>query len=528
MKIKSEDELTKSIVVGVNKLADAVSATLGPKGRTVIIHKKGQKPIITKDGATIAAFLELEDPFENVGAQVVKQAAAVTAQEAGDGTTTATVLARAIVNNAQRYITAGSSPTDLKRGMEAATEYIVQKIASSSQAVKSLENIEHIATIAANGDKKIGKLVAMAVDKVGKDGAITIEAGKSVETSLDVVEGFQLNSGYLSSQFITDENRSAMRFENSLVLVTDHNIDNLDDIFPLLEIVAREKKPFVIVAENVEGQALAALILNALRGSMKIGVIKAPKYGEERRNILKDLALATGATYVSRESGLRLTELKLKDLGTAKTVESLKNWTTIVGGGGNFTSVENHIEKLKAEIIQTADLSECEQLQDRITRLASGVAIIKVGGVTEVDMTEKKHRIEDALESVRSAQLEGILAGGGVALLKLSRSLEKDLVVENQDEMFGIQIIIKACEAPIRKLAENCGESADVIINQVILQGKDTEEWLLLGRNFSNGIYMNLLEAGVVDPAKVTRCALQNAVSAASTLLTTSHAILDI
>lgn len=523
MKIQNKEELTRSILSGVNKLADSISATLGPKGRTVLLQVKGKKPIITKDGATIADFLVLDDPFENIGAQVLKQATLATVTEAGDGTTTATVLARSIMNEAQKYIIAGASPTDLKRGMDAAVGYIVKKIEENARPVTSLENIEHVATISANGDKKIGKLIATAVDKVGKDGAITIEAGKSVETSLDIVEGFQVNSGYLSPQFVTDESRAAMRFDDVRLLITDHNIDNLDDLFPILEIMAREKKPFVIIAENVEGQALAALILNAVRGSMKIGVIKAPKYGEERRNIMKDLALATGATFITRESGRPLRDAKLKDLGTAKTVESLKLHTTIVGGGGNYEEVERHIERLKQEILQTEDLAECERIQERITRLASGVAIIRVGGTTEVDMVERKHRIEDALEAVKSAQQEGILPGGGVALLKLSKDLEQEVSVENADERFGLKIVQRACEEPIRKLAENCGDKPDVVVDAVL--NKCDGVWS--GRNFSTGEYVNMDAAGIIDPAKVTRCALQNAVSAASTLLTTSHAIID-
>ena len=516
--------LNTKILTGVNKLADAVSATLGPKGKNVVIHFKGKKPIITKDGVTVAEAIELQDPFENVGAQVLKQASSVTAQEAGDGTTTATVLARSIMNEAQKYIIAGASPTDLKRGMDSAVQYIVQKIEESARPITSIENIEHIATISANGDKKIGKLIANAVDKVGKDGAITIEAGKSVDTSLDIVEGFQFPGGYLSPQFITDETRAAMRFEDIRIMITDHNIDNLDDLFPVLEIMAREKKPFIIMAENVEGQALAALILNAVRGSMKVGVIKAPKYGEERRDLMKDLALATGASFVTRESGRPLRDIKLKDLGTAKTIESLKSHTTIVGGGGNYEEVERHIERLKQEILQTEDLAECGRIQERITRLASGVAIIRVGGTTEVDMIERKHRIEDALEAVKSAQLEGILPGGGTALLKLSRNLEQNITVENEDERFGVKILQRACEEPIRKLAENCGDKPDVVVETVLTKcGND----IWSGRNFATGEFVNMDAAGIIDPAKVTRCALQNAVSAASTLLTTSHAIID-
>ena len=519
----NNNTLNSKILTGVNKLADAVSTTLGPKGRNVIIQPKNKNPVITKDGVTIANFFELEDPFENVGAQVIKQASSVTAAEAGDGTTTSTVLARSIVVNAQKYITAGASPVELKRGMDKAVEKIVSKIKDTAKPVSSLEDVEHIATISANGDKKIGKLISMAVDKVGRDGAISIEEGKSVETTLDIVEGFQLQAGYVSPQFITDERRGAMRHENCIVMVTDYNVDNLDDFMPILEVAARENKPFIIFAENVEGQALAALILNTVRGSMKVAAIKAPKYGEERRNILKDLALATGATYISRESGMSLREARRQHLGTAKTIESLKNWTTVVGGGGDYNEVQKRIENFKVEIQQTDDIHECQAIQERVTRLASGIAIIRVGGLTEVDMVERKHRIEDALEAVKSAQQEGILPGGGVGLLRCVEDLEVD--VDNEDQGFGVEIVRRACVEPIRKLSENCGEKADIIVNELTVQLSEMTE---MGYNFATGKYVDMYKDGVIDPAKVTRCALQNAVSAASTLLTTSHAIIEV
>jgi chaperonin GroEL len=512
--------LNGKILKGVNKLADAVSATLGPKGRNVIIHSKGKNPIITKDGVTVANAVEFEDPFENLGAQVLKQVSAVTAQEAGDGTTTATVLARAIVVKAQKYITAGASPVELKRGMDKATAAIVEKLEEIAKPIRSVEDIEHIATISANGDKQLGKLIALAVDKVGKDGAVSIEEAKSVETSLDVIEGFQLPSGYLSPQFITDERRGAMRYENIITLVTDYSIDNLEELMPALEIAARENKPFIIFAENVEGQALAALILNTVRGNMKIGVIKAPRYGEERRNILKDIALVTGSKLFSRESGVSIRECRREHLGSAKTIESLKNHTTLVGGGGNYKDVSERIEILKVELTQTEDLRDCEPIQDRITRLASGVAIIKVGGLTEVDMTERKHRIEDALEAVKSAQMEGTLPGGGIGLLRASR----DLFVEtdNEDQRLGVEIIREACLEPLKKLAENCDEKPDIVVSML----KEKELWQ--GYNFATGRFVEMDKEGIIDPAKVTRCALQNAVSAASTLLTTSHAVVEI
>ena len=519
--------LNAKIVSGVNKLADAVGSTLGPKGRNVVIQNKGKNPVITKDGVTVASAVVLEDPFENIGAQVIKQASSVTATEAGDGTTTATILANAIVNQAQRYIIAGASPTDLKRGMEKATEKLVEKIKENSKPITSLSDVENIATISANGDTKISKLIATAVDKVGKDGAVTIEEGKSLDTILDIVEGFQFDSGFVSREFINDERRGAVKYDNALILVTDHNLSSINEMMPILEIVARENKPFVIIADPIEGELLAALILNNTRGTMRIAAIKPPRYGEERKNILKDLALATGATFISRESGMLIRDTKRQHLGTVKTVEALKNVTTIVGGGGNYDLVEKQIDALKVEIANTSDMQECERIQERITRLASGIAIIRVGGLTEVDMVERKHRIEDALEAVKSAQLEGVLPGGGTALLKLSRDLLSEVTPLNEDEKYGIQIVLKACEEPIRKLAANSDEKADVIIN-VLLNDPSVKDDFWHGWDFGKRSYKNFMEAGIIDPAKVTRCALQNAVSAASTLLTTSHAIIEV
>ena len=514
------NSLNTKIVSGVNKLADAVTSTLGPKGRNVIIQQKGRTPFVTKDGVTVAEFVEYEDPFENAGAQIIKQASSVTATQAGDGTTTATVLARAIVNGAQKYIAAGVSPIELKRGMDKAVEKIVEQIAKLAKPITSIEDIENIANISSNGDRKIAKLIATAVDKVGKNGAITIENGRSVDTSLDIVEGFQIDGGYVSPEFITDERRNAMRYENVLVLVTDHNINSVEQLMPVLSIVARENRPFVIFSESIEGQALAALILNTSRGSMKVAAVKAPKYGEERRSILKDLAMSVGATFISREGGMRLEEVKRENLGSAKTIESLKSWTTIVGGSGNYNEVQQHRDRLKVEIEQTDDLAECERIQERITRLASGIAIIRVGGSTEVDMIERKHRIEDALEAVKSAQQEGILPGGGVGLIRICEDL--DVETDNEDQHLGSEVILRSCYEPIRKLAENCGDKSELIINHIITNCSQEE-----GYNFATSKYVDMYEAGIIDPAKVTRCALQNAVSAASTLLTTSYAIID-
>jgi chaperonin GroEL len=514
-----EQELNNKIVIGVKKLSEAVSTTLGPKGRNVLIQHKGKMPFITKDGVTVAEAVQLEDPFENAGAQVLKQVSQKTVEDCGDGTTTSTVLAASILLGSQKYITAGSNPTDIRRGMDKACEAIVDRLKGIARPVASIEEVENIATISANGDRKVGKLIATAIDKAGIDGAITIEEGHTADTKLEIVEGFQFDTGYLSKEFVTDERKGSMRYENSLVLVTDEDISNVEDLFPVLEIAARENKPLVVVSEGVEGQALAALIANAVRGTLKVGAIKAPRYGEERRNLLRDLALSVGATYISRASGRLLKETKRSDLGSVKSVESLKNWTTFVGGKGSADEVLARIEALKTEISQTEDMGECARIQDRISRLAAGVAIISVGGATDVDMIERKHRIEDALSAVKSAQSEGVLPGGGVALLRAVAGLQVETL--NDDEKFGVAVVLKACEEPIRKIAENCGEKPDIIVDNV----RKLEGWN--GYNFASGQYENFGGAGVLDPAKVTRCALQNAVSAASTLMTTSYAIIE-
>ena len=355
--------LREKALRGVNVLADNVASTLGPRGRNVVIHQKGKNPFVTKDGVTVAKFVELEDPFENAAAQIIKQASSQTNQVAGDGTTTATVIARSILENSQKYLAAGVSSIELKRGIDKAVKEMANKLEEQSKPIRSREDIAHIATISANNDKTIGELIATAVDKVGKDGAITVEEARSVETALDVLEGFRFDSGYLATAFVTDDRRGAMRYENSYVLVTDYSIESVEEILPTLELVARENKPLVIVAENVEGQALAALIMNSMRGTMKVAAVKAPRYGEERRGILDDLALSVGATFISRESGMQLRDVKLENLGVAKTIESLKNMTTIVGGKGDFEAIDNRIESLKEVILQTDSMHECEKIQ---------------------------------------------------------------------------------------------------------------------------------------------------------------------
>jgi chaperonin GroEL len=512
-------ELQQKILSGVNKLADNVAATLGPKGRNVILSRKGTNPIITKDGVTVANFVDLEDPVENAGAQLLKQAAAETNSIAGDGTTTSTVLAREILKNAQKYLIAGSSPIELKRGMDKALVEIEQNISNLSRKVETIEDIEHIATISANGDTSIGTLIATAVDKVGHEGSILVEDAKSMDTSLDLVEGFRFNSGYYAQAFVTDERKNAVQYDNALLFVTDHKVDNVKKILPVLELAAREDRPLVIVADQVEGQALAALIMNTVRGSMKVVAVKAPEYGVQRINIMKDLCLATGTNFFSRVSGRDFESVEMIDFGTCKKIEVLKNQTTVMGGAADWELIEQKIDSLKSEIKQTDDMDECRRIQYRITRLSSGVAIIKVGAATEVEMIEKKHRVEDALGAVRAAQEEGIVPGGGVTLL---RCREIEIESENEDQIFGANIIRKSLEAPVRQMARNSGESEDIILN--LIEGETSSH----GYDFRKGEIVDMLTAGIIDPARVVRVALRNAVSVASTLITTNNAIVEV
>ena len=522
-KCKFEDRTTLSdkLLTGVNKLADTVGATLGPKGRNVILHQKGKEPIITKDGVTVAAFVHLDDEFENTAAQILKQATSQTNAVAGDGTTTATVLARAILTNSQRYIAAGASPIEIKRGIDAAVERVVENLKAAATQVETLDDVENIATVSANNDRVLGKLVATAIDKAGKDGAITVEEARSSETSLDVIEGFRIEAGYAASAFVNDERRAAVKYDSPLLLVTDNKIDSVEQILSVLEIVSRDGRPLVIVAEEIEGQALAALIMNTVRGSMKIAAIKAPHYGEARRHLLSDLALTTGAEFVSSTgTDVQLRDVKLQHLGQCRSIDITKINTTVIGGKGDFEAIDTRIDMLKAELQQVDDLRECEKIQQRITKLGSGVAVINVGAPTEVEMTEKKHRIEDALEAVKSAQEEGIVPGGGVALLRAAAGIEVD--VENEDQQFGVDVVLAAVASPLRQMASNCGLSPDLILNMV------ATEALHMGYNFRTDEVVDMLEEGIIDPVKVTRTALQNAASAAGTLITTSHAIIEI
>ena len=515
---ESGTNLQQKILKGVNILADNVASTLGPRGRNVILHHPEQNPVITKDGVTVAKFVELEDPFENVGAQIIKQAASQTNSEAGDGTTTSTVLARAILTQAQKYLLAGSAPIELKRGMDKTVEKIVENLKDISRPIASTEDIAHVARISANNDKLIGNIIAKAVDLAGKDGAITIEEARSVETTLDLVEGFRFDSGYLANAFVTDEKRGVVRYDEPLILVVDEKIETVEEMMPALEIAARESRPFVVIAGDIEGQALAALIMNAVRGTLRVAGVKAPRYGEERRNILKDLALSVGATFITRQNNLKLRDVKLAHFGKAKTIESSKSTTTIVGGSGDLEKVEKQIDLLKIEISETKNLQECERTQERITRLASGIAIIRVGGATEIEMMEKKYRIEDALEAVRSAQLEGIVPGGGVALLRAAKNIT--VKTDNEDQKLGVQIILEAIKSPLVQMSVNAGESPDIVVAKVEKKAG------AVGFDFISRKLVDFIDKGIVDPTKVTRCALQNAVSVASTLITTNHAII--
>ena len=517
----SGSDMGQKILNGVNILADNVGSTLGPRGRNVILQEKSKRPIITKDGVTVANFIDLEDPVENAAVQIVKQAAAQTNQVAGDGTTTSTVLAREILNRAQKHISAGTPPVEIQRGIEKAVDAIVENLESISSPIKSEADIAHVASISANNDKTIGNLISKAVSAAGKDGAITVEEAKSHKTSLDLVEGFRMDSGWAASAFITDERRRAATYDDPLILVTDEKIEHVQDIMKILELAARESRPLVFVSTEVEGQALAAMIMNALKGTLKVAAIKAPRYGEERQNILKDLAVSIGATFISRSAGKKLQDVRLTDFGNASRIDITRTQTTIVGGRGDQDEIDRTIADLKDDLKEENNLHECEKIQDRIARLASGIAIIRVGGMTEIEMTERKHRIEDALEAVRSAQMEGIVPGGGVALLRATADLEVE--VDNEDQAIGVQIIKQAVEGPLRQMSRNAGLSPDIISTTVRESCREGN----YGYNFVTNKIEDLFETGVIDPVKVTRTSLQNAASVAGTLITTNYSVIQ-
>lgn len=514
------DDIRNKLISGANKLADAVASTLGPRGQNVILYKRGADPVITKDGVSVARVVELDDDYEQAAVEVLRQAALETEKTSGDGTTTSTVLARAILTAAHKHISAGASSVDIKRGIDLAVEAICEKVTDMARAVSSEEDIKHIATVSANGDDIIGSLIAEAVDAAGKNGAITIEEGRSLKTTLDVVEGFEFHGGYVSPQFVTDHRRGTVVYQDVLVFVTDSTLDNVEEMLPILEVVARDGRPLVIIAEEIEGQLLAALIMNRMRNNMKIVAIKAPYYGEERRNILEDLSIVTGAKFVSKDSGIKLQNVKLEHLGSAKRIEISKSKTTISDGATDYERLEEKVEFLQAEVSNIEDVREAESCQERITRLQSGVAVIKVGGSTDIEVMEKKHRIEDALEAVKSAQEEGVVPGGGTALLKCANNIEVE--PDNQDQLLGAQSLVSACFAPVRQILKNADISPDLVISSMPFE-EDREAF---GFNVRTEKFEDLIESGVIDPAKTVKCALQNAASAAGTLLTTNCAVL--
>ena len=516
-KLENGQTLRNKVLDGVNTLADYVATTLGPKGQNVLIHQKDKRPFITKDGVTVAQNMSFEDPFMNAGAEVVKQVSAMTNSEAGDGTTTSTILARELLRQAHKHIESGVSPIEIKRGLEKCCEVACEGIADLAKPISSVEDIRHVATISANNDKVIGDLIATAVDKIGKNGSVSVEDAKSHETKLELVEGFKFQSGYAARAFVTDERRGLAKYDNPMFLITDSKIDQVNDILPALEIAAREGRPFIIIADEIEGQALAALIMNTIRGSMKVAAVKAPSYGEDRRGIISDLATATGAKFFQQSLGHKVTEVSLTDFGQAASIEIAKNRTTVVDGEGDYELVENRIEEIKNEINDTDDLHAAQRLQDRITRLSSGVAIIRVGANSEVELIEKKHRIEDALEAVNSAQQEGIVLGGGMTLLRISEAMDIDF--DNQEQAVSLGIFKKALQSPFNTMAHNAGHNPEVL-RLTMGECQDME-----GYNFLTGNKENLFHSGVIDPAKVTRCALKNAVSVAGTLLLTNHSI---
>ncbi len=505
--------------VGVDKLADTVKVTLGPKGRNVILDKKFGSPTITKDGVTVAKEIELEDHFENIGAQMLKEVASKTSDDAGDGTTTATLIAQAIYREGLKNVTAGHNPMAIKRGIEKAVIVIGDEIKSMSKPVAGKEEISQVGTISANNDKQIGDLIAEAMEKVGKDGVITVEEAKTAETTLDVVEGMQFDRGYVSPYFVTDPDAMEAVLEDPLILIHDKKIGNMKDLLPLLEKVAQQGKPLMIIAEDIEGEALATLVVNKLRGTIKVGAVKAPGFGDRRKAMLEDIAILTGGRVIAEEIGLKLENAVLADLGSAKKISIDKDNTTIVEGAGNKDDIKGRIGQIRKQIEDTTSDYDSEKLQERLAKLAGGVAVINVGAATETEMKEKKARVEDALHATRAAVEEGIVAGGGVAFLRAIASLDK--VKIDADEMVGVSIIRKALEEPIRQISENAGVEASVVVNKV--KGESGA----FGYNAQTDTYEDLLKAGVIDPTKVTRSALENAASIASLLLTTEAVVAD-
>jgi chaperonin GroEL len=520
--IKFDIEARDGLKRGVDALANAVKVTLGPKGRNVIISRSFGAPIVTKDGVSVAKEIELQDPLENMGAQMVKEVASKTNDLAGDGTTTATVLAQAIVKEGLKNVAAGANPMDLKRGIDKAVAAIVADLEKQAQQVgNSSEKIKQVAAISANNDDVIGDLIAKAFSKVGKEGVITVEEAKGMETYVDVVEGMQFDRGYLSPYFVTDADKMVADLENPYILLFDKKISNLQEILPILEPVAQSGRPLLIIAEDVDGQALATLVVNKLRGGLKIAAVKAPGFGDRRKAMLEDIAILTGGTVISEERGFSLENATLDLLGTAETITVDKDNTTIVNGSGNAENIKARVNQIKAQIETTTSDYDKEKLQERLAKLAGGVAVLYVGAASEVEMKEKKDRVDDALHATRAAVEEGIVAGGGVALVRAKRVLE-NLTTANLDETTGVQIVNKAIESPLRTIVENAGGEGSVVINKV-LEGKAN-----FGYDAKADKYVDMLEAGIIDPKKVTRIALENAASVAGMILTTECALIDI
>ena len=515
------NEVRQKMVSGVNTLANAVRVTLGPKGRNVVVDRAFGGPHITKDGVTVAKEIELKDKFENMGAQMVKEVASKTNDVAGDGTTTATVLAQAIVAEGMKYVTAGMNPTDLKRGIDKAVAALVEELKNIAKPCDTSKEIAQVGSISANSDEQVGAIIAEAMEKVGKEGVITVEDGKSLENELDVVEGMQFDRGYLSPYFINDAEKQIAALDNPFVLLFDKKISNIRDLLPVLEQVAKASRPLLIIAEDVEGEALATLVVNNIRGILKTVAVKAPGFGDRRKAMLQDIAILTGGTVIAEEVGLSLEKATLDDLGQAKRIEIGKENTTIIDGFGDAAQIEARVAEIRQQIETATSEYDKEKLQERVAKLAGGVAVIKVGAATEVEMKEKKDRVEDALHATRAAVEEGVVAGGGVALLRARAALE-NLHTGNADQDAGVQIVLRAVESPLRQIVANAGGEPSVVVNKV-LEGEGN-----YGYNAGSGEYGDMIEMGVLDPAKVTRSALQHAASIAGLMLTTDCMIAEI
>ena len=515
------NEVRQKMVNGVNVLANAVRVTLGPKGRNVVLDRAFGGPHITKDGVSVAKEIELKDKFENMGAQMVKEVASKTNDVAGDGTTTATVLAQSIVAEGMKYVTAGMNPTDLKRGIDKAVAALVDELKNIAKPCDTSKEIAQVGSISANSDEQVGAIIAEAMEKVGKEGVITVEDGKSLENELDVVEGMQFDRGYLSPYFINDAEKQIAALDNPFVLLFDKKISNIRDLLPVLEQVAKASRPLLIIAEDVEGEALATLVVNNIRGILKTVAVKAPGFGDRRKAMLQDIAILTGGTVIAEEVGLSLEKATLEDLGQAKRIEIGKENTTIIDGFGDATQIEARVAEIRQQIETATSDYDKEKLQERVAKLAGGVAVIKVGAATEVEMKEKKDRVEDALHATRAAVEEGVVAGGGVALLRARAALE-NLHTGNADQDAGVQIVLRAVESPLRQIVANAGGEPSVVVNKV-LEGKGN-----YGYNAGSGEYGDMIEMGVLDPAKVTRSALQHAASIAGLMLTTDCMIAEI